>query len=39
MGDEFEPSWLEPQLDLKNFQLNSARDFFHSAQNLKLAEI
>ena len=24
-SDEFEPSWLEPQLELKDFQLGSAR--------------
>ena len=30
--DESEPSWLEPGLELNNFQLGSARDLFHSAQ-------
>ena len=28
ISDESEPSWLEPELDLKNFQLGSARDLF-----------
>ena len=31
-SDQFEPSWLEPQLELKDFQLGSARDFFLSAR-------
>ena len=31
-SDEPEPSWLEPQLELKDFQLNSARDLFASAR-------
>ena len=34
-SDESEPSWLEPELELKDFQLGSARlvAFFSSAQN------
>ena len=27
-SDESEPSWLEPELELKDFQLVSARDLF-----------
>jgi hypothetical protein len=27
-SDESEPSWLEPELELKDFQLGSARDLF-----------
>ena len=30
--DEPEPSWLEPLLELKYFQLGSARDHFASAR-------
>ena len=37
-SDEFEPSWLEPQLELKDFQLGSARDLFQSARNRKSAQ-
>ena len=39
-SDESEPSWLEPELELKDFQLGSARlvTFFPSARNRKLAE-
>ena len=39
-SDESELSWLEPELELKDFQLGSARlvTFFHSARNLKSAE-
>ena len=39
-SDESEPSWLEPELELKVFQLGSARlvTFFPSARNRKLAE-
>ena len=39
-SDESEPSWLEPELELKDFQLGSARlvAFFSSARNQKLAE-
>jgi hypothetical protein len=34
-SDESEPSWLEPELELKDFQLGSARlvTFFPSARN------
>ena len=32
-SDESEPSWLDPQLELKDFQLGSALDLLHSAQN------
>ena len=40
ISDESEPSWLEPELELKDFQLGSARlvTFFSSARNQKLAE-
>ena len=39
-SDESEPSWFEPELELKDFQLGSAQlvTFFPSAQNRKLAE-
>ena len=39
-SDESEPSWLEPELELKDFQLGSARlvTFFTSARNQKLAQ-
>ena len=37
-SDESEPSWLEPELKLKDFQLGSARDIFPSARNKKSAE-
>ena len=37
-SDESEPSWLEPELELKDFQLGSACDLFPSARNRKLAE-
>ena len=39
-SDESEPSWLEPQLELKDFQLGSAQlvTFFPSARNRKSAE-
>ena len=39
-SDESEPSWLEPELELKDFQLGSAQlvTFFPSARNRKLAE-
>ena len=37
-SDESDPSWLdpqlEPQLELKDFQLGSTLDLLHSAQNL-----
>ena len=37
ISDESEPSWLEPELELKDFQLGSARlvTFFSSARNRK----
>ena len=35
-SDEPEPSWLEPQLELKDFQLGSARDLFHFSSELKI---
>ena len=40
VSDESEPSWLEPELELKDFQLGSARlvTFFPSAWNQKSAE-
>ena len=31
-SDESEPSWLGPQLELKDFQLGSACDLFRSAR-------
>ena len=31
-SDESEPSWFEPYLELKDFQLGSARDLFCSAR-------
>ena len=31
-SDEPEPSWLEPGLEVNNFQLGSARGLFHSAR-------
>ena len=39
-SDGSEPSWLEPELELKDFQLGSARlvAFSSSARNRKLAE-
>ena len=39
-SDESEPSWLKPELELKDFQLGSARlvAFFSSARNQKLAQ-
>jgi hypothetical protein len=40
ISDEFEPSWLAPYLELKKFQLGSARfvTFFTLAQKQKLAK-
>jgi hypothetical protein len=40
ISDESKPSWLEPELELKDFQLSSAWlvTFFPSAQNRKLAK-
>ena len=35
-SDEPEPSWHEPYLELKNFQLGSARDLFHFSSELKI---
>ena len=32
VSDESEPSWLEPQFELKHFRLGSARDLFSSAR-------
>ena len=37
-SDEPELSWLEPQLELKDFQLGTARGFFHLARKQKSAE-
>ena len=39
-SDESEPSWLEPELELKDFQLGLARlvTFLSSARNRKSAE-
>ena len=37
-SDEFEPSWLEPQLELKDFQLGSAHDLFHLSSKLKIGQ-
>ena len=39
-SDESEPSWLEPELELKDFQLGTARlvTFSPSARNRKSAE-
>ena len=39
-SDESEPSWLEPKLKLKDFQLGSAQlvTFSTSARNWKFAE-
>ena len=35
-SDEPEPSWLEPQLELKDFQLSSAREFFPFSSKSKI---
>ena len=35
-SDESEPSWLEPQLELKDFQLGSARDLFPFSSKSKI---
>ena len=35
-SDESEPSWLEPELELKDFQLGSARDLFPFCSKLKI---
>ena len=37
-SDESEPSWLEPQLELKDFQLGSTRDLFDLSSELKLTK-
>ena len=34
-SDESEPIWLEPQLELKDFQLGSACDLFHFSSELE----
>jgi hypothetical protein len=36
-SDESEPSWLEPELELKNFQLGSARDLFPFSSKSKIS--
>ena len=36
VSDEPKPSWLEPQLELKDFQLGSARDLFHFSSELEI---
>ena len=35
-SNDFEPSWLKPELELKDFQLGSARDLFHFSSELKI---
>ena len=35
-SDESEPSWLEPELELKVFQLGSARDLFPFSSKSKI---
>ena len=35
-SDESEPSWLEPYLELKDFQLGSARDLFYFSSKSKI---
>ena len=35
-SDESEPSWLEPELELKDFQLGSARDLFPLSSESKI---
>ena len=35
-SDESEPSWLELWLELKDFQLDSARDLFHFSLKSKI---
>ena len=37
-SDEPEPSWLEPWLELKVFQLGSARDLFDFSSELKIIQ-
>ena len=36
VSDESEPSWLEPELELKDFQLGSARDLFPFSSKSKI---
>ena len=36
ISDESEPSWLEPELELKDFQLGSARDLFLISSKSKI---
>ena len=35
-SDESEPSWLQPYLELKDFQVGSARDLFHFSLKSKI---
>ena len=35
-SNESEPSWLEPELELKDFQLSSARDLFPFSSKSKI---
>ena len=35
ISDESEPSWLEPELELKDFQLGSAHDLFFIQLEMK----
>ena len=35
-SDESKPSWLKPELKLKDFQLGSARDLFPFSSKLKI---
>ena len=37
-SDASEPSWLEPQLELKDFQLGSARDLFSFSLKSKISQ-
>ena len=36
ISDGSEPSWLEPELELKDFQLGSARDLFLFSSKTKI---
>ena len=38
ISDESEPSWLEPELELKDFQLGSARDLFTLSLKPKIGQ-
>ena len=38
VSDESEPSWLEPELELKGFQLGSARDLFPFSSKSKIGQ-